>query len=331
MERIQLSNAAFEGDNNAYLFADGPETVLVDTGDWLEGTQGQLETELNDRGVDLSDIDKIFLTHWHGDHIGLASVIQEESGATVYCHREDAPLVAGDQDAWDAMQAKQEQYFGEWGIPEAKQEVLFGIMEGTPYLENPPEVTPFDDGDTFAFNDCELTAVHAPGHAAGLCLYETEIDGKQDVFTGDALLPQYTPNVGGADVRVEEPLAKYLDTLQQIAAKEYNRAWPGHRDPIDDPTARAEYIIHHHEERSWRVLDALDRLGPCDPWTVSADLFGELEHIHILHGPGESYAHLEHLENEGLILRDGNDYDLAEGVADELADLEEERWPLVEQ
>lgn len=31
MERIQLENAVFEGQNNAYLF-DGGRTTLVDTG-----------------------------------------------------------------------------------------------------------------------------------------------------------------------------------------------------------------------------------------------------------------------------------------------------------
>jgi len=328
MERIQLSNAAFEGDNNAYLFAEGSETVLVDTGDWLPETREQLEERLQAHGTDFADIDRIFLTHWHADHIGLASTIQDESGATVYVHRDDAPLVGGDEDAWNALEQKQERYFEEWGIPEDKQEVLFGILRGTPYLDNAPKVTPIEDGETFSVNDRELRAVHAPGHAAGLCLYETEIEGNQETLTGDALLPQYTPNVGGADIRVEQALAKYLDTLGAIVDAEYNRAWPGHRDPIDDPTARAEYIIHHHEVRAWRVLDALDRLGSCDPWTVSADLFGELEHIHILHGPGESYAHLEHLENDGLVVREENDYRLADGVSERLEQQDEEHWPL---
>lgn len=330
MERIELSNAAFEGDNNAYLFADGPETALIDTGDWLEGTQGQLESALNDRGIEFADVDTIFLTHWHGDHIGLASAIQDAGGATVYVHEADAPLVAGEEAAWAEMHDRQEQYFDEWAIPEEDQEVLFGIMQGSPYMDNPPEVTPIQGGDSFTVNGHELTAVHAPGHAAGLCIYEMDLDGEEVAFTGDALLPQYTPNVGGADIRVERALAKYLDTLQAIVAADYDRAWPGHRDPIEDPTARAEHIIHHHEERSFRVLDALRRLGPCDPWTISADLFGDLEHIHILHGPGESVAHLEHLREDGVVVREGNEWALADGVADELAELDGQSWPLVE-
>ncbi|TMT87760.1 MBL fold metallo-hydrolase [Haloterrigena sp. H1] len=328
MERISLSNSAFEGDNNVYLFADGQETALLDTGDWLATTRDQLETALADRDLELADIDRIFLTHWHHDHCGLAGEIQAESGAEVYVHAADAPLVAGDESAWDALDDRYRQYFEEWGIPDADRAALRERLTDAETTGETPTVTPFEDGETFTVNGTDLEVVHTSGHAAGLCLFEAELEGERQVFAGDALLPVYTPNVGGADVRVDRPLETYLRALQGIVDADYDRAWPGHRTPIDDPAGRAQDIIDHHEERSWRVLDALDRLGPCDTWTVSADLFGDLEDIHILHGPGESYAHLEHLEREGAVVREGTEYRLADGVAETLADIDGERWPL---
>lgn len=324
MEQIQLSNVSFEGDNNVYLFDEGPETVLVDTGDWLPDTRNALESALAAHGTGFADIDRIFLTHWHGDHVGLAGDIQAESGATVHVHEADAPLVAGDDDAWDALKRRQEDCFEHWGMPESGRDTLRDILAITPIRENAPTVTPLSDGDTFSVGDRTVEAVHAPGHAAGLCLYDI---GDGAVLTGDALLPVYTPNVGGADVRVEEPLARYLETLDAIAAAEYDLAWPGHRDVIDDPTARAVAIRDHHEKRAWRVLDVLRRRGPSDAWTVSADLFGDLEHIHILHGPGEASAHLDHLERAGNVERDGSVYHLADGVEEKL-ETGTERWAL---
>jgi len=126
--------------------------------------------------------------------------------------------------------------------------------------------------------------VHAPGHAAGLCCFETE--SGDEAFVGDALLPVYTPNVGGADVRVERPLERYVATLDRLIDRDYERVWPGHRDPIAEPTARADAILEHHRERTDTILAFLDDHGPADAWTVSAHLFGDLEGIHIVHGPG---------------------------------------------
>ncbi|MFA9425605.1 MBL fold metallo-hydrolase [Natronorubrum sp. A-ect3] len=328
MERISLSNSAFEGNNNTYLFSDGPETVLIDTGDWMETTREQLEAAFDERELEFSDIDRIFLTHWHGDHTGLAGELQAASGADVYAHAADAPLIEGDEDVWAELSDLQEQYFEQWGMPESKRDVLREVLAGGKPTGESPTVTTFEDGETFSVNGTDLEVVHTSGHAAGLCMFELTRAGRREVVSGDALLPVYTPNVGGADVRVERPLEKYLRALQGIVDADYDRAWPGHRDPIDDPAARAQYIIDHHEERSWRVLDALDRKGPCDTWTVSDDLFGDLESIHILHGPGESYAHLEHVERAGTVVREGTEYRLADGVADELATIDADRWPL---
>lgn len=314
MDCLRLSNQAFEGNNNVYLF-DGAETTLVDTGDRMPETRGHLVDALAERDLSFGDIDRILLTHWHGDHTGLAAEIQEQSGATVHVHGADAPLVGGGDEAWDDLSTIHEQFLDDWGMPEDKQAELRSWLDAYADLTDRPDVTPLEDGESFTATE-QLTAVHAPGHTAGMCMFE--LGGGGEVLTGDALLPHYTPNVGGADLRVDRPLETYLQTLSDIAAADYDHAWPGHRDPIEDPTRRAREIIAHHEERAWEVLDALARLGPCDTWTVSADLFGSLDGIHILHGPGEAYAHLDHLERAGTVVRESGGYRLADGVADRL-------------
>jgi glyoxylase-like metal-dependent hydrolase (beta-lactamase superfamily II) len=329
MEHIRLSNAALEGNNSIYLFPE--EGVIIDTGDWLPGTEKELRGELNDHGVEVADLNRIFVTHWHPDHCGLVGTLQAESGAGVYVHSADAPIVARDEQARERMDTQQRTYWKEWGMPPEQQTSLENI-EGIDE-EHQPTVTTIDDAETFTIGEHTLEAVHAPGHAAGLCMFEGTIEGEYVAFTGDALLPEYTPNVGGADVRVKKALAEYLDTLRAIVDADYDRAWPGHREPIADPAARAEEIIHHHEERAYRVLDVLRRRGPCDAWTVSSELFGSLEGIHVLHGPGEAYAHLEHLVDKGVVVEQESSgeaitYDLADGV-DERLEAREDHWPLV--
>jgi glyoxylase-like metal-dependent hydrolase (beta-lactamase superfamily II) len=322
MDRITLGNEEFEGRNNAYVLVDEEqdELALIDTGVATDGIRADLRDGLAERGYEFADVDHVVLTHFHVDHAGLAGDIQDESGATVYVHEADAPLVEQEPNAVEAVEERRAELLDKWGVPEADQEELRAFLDVAYHLEGAPaETTPIEDGTVLEVGGVTLETIHAPGHAAGLCCFEigdgTADDGAE-AFVGDTILPVYTPNVGGADVRVDRPLEKYAEALRTIVDRDYDRIWPGHRDPIEEPTDRARTILEHHRERTENVLDVLDEHGPADAWTVSAHLFGDLEGIHIIHGPGEAYAHLDHLRHEGVVGYDDGEYSLEEGEAD---------------
>ncbi|WP_049986507.1 MBL fold metallo-hydrolase [Halobellus rufus] len=321
--RIQLENTVFEGQNNVYLL-EGAVTTLIDVGIAMADVRSDLLDGLAAAGVELADLDQILLTHWHPDHSGLAGELQAESGATVRVHEDDAPLVAGDEAATEALTQLRERRFDEWGIPAGKRTELADVQANFAGVAgDPSDVQTLAAGDSVPAGDGELGVWHLPGHAAGHVAFTYETEGEElplpegdadepgeseprsVAFVGDVILPEYTPNVGGADLRVERPLERYVDSLDRLIARDLDFAWPGHRDPIAEPSERARVIRSHHVERTRRVVDVLREHGPADAWTVSAHLFGELEDIHILHGPGEAFAHLDHLEHAGVVDRDG--------------------------
>jgi glyoxylase-like metal-dependent hydrolase (beta-lactamase superfamily II) len=314
VRRIQLGNTVFEGKNAVYVLDGADDRLgLVDAGVATPETRADLESGLADFGYDLADVDDIVLTHWHADHAGLAGEIQAESGATVRVHAADADLVAGDADAWDHYHDLEDRRFEEWRLPAEPRAELRAFLDDHAGVQGEAvDVTPFEGGDRLRVGGVDLDVVHLPGHAAGLCGFAFDsVDGRE-AFVGDAILPTYTPNVGGADLRVDSPLRQYVGSLACVVSAGWTRAWPGHRDPIGDPAERARTILDHHRERTRRVVDVLSTHGPCDVWTVSAHLFGDLERIHVLHGPGEAWAHLDHLAEAGAVERDGHAYALVD-------------------
>ena len=338
VKRIQLENAVFEGRNDVYLIEAGV-TALVDTAVATPDVRADLREGLAEHGVAFADVDAVVLTHWHPDHAGLAGEIQAAGGAEVFVHEADAPLVDGRDVPLPADPTAQRETFERWGMPAAARDRLRAFFEAEATGLGGPDaaVTTVTDGATVSLGAATLEAVHLPGHTAGLCAFafdpralsgrdaaETDgsagtpgkrDDGSEEAFTGDALLPRYTPNVGGADVRLSDPLAAYADSLARIVGRDWDAAHPGHRERIDEPSRRAAAILEHHRRRTRRVIDVL-AADAATAWEVSAALFGDLDGIHTLHGPGEAFAHLDHLASAGVVERDGTAYRLVDPEPD---------------
>lgn len=311
MHQIRLENAAFEGENNAYLL-DGDEgpTTLVDTGIDIPDTREALRAGLQEHGLDFTDIEQVFLTHFHLDHSGLAGTIQEESGAKVYGHADDLPLVGDSEDARYEIELTYGSGLEHWGLPEEKREELSTVLsKARTRAGDPIDGTPLEIDRTYPTGDGPITPILLPGHTVGHVGYQLE---SGELLGGDALLPVYTPNIGGADPRVTRPLVTYLDTLRIIVEMNPPCVWPGHRDRIDDPIGRAEEIREHHQERTDRIIRVLADHGPMDPWSMATELFGSLSSIHALHGPGEAFAHLDHLEELGVVEVQNHRYQLVD-------------------
>lgn len=327
MEHIRLNNSLFEGKNSIYLF-DDDSTLLVDTGLATEKCRQSLEAGLAEHDVAFEEVDQALLTHFHADHAGLAGALHEEAGASIHVHKEDADLAAADPDAWDSYTDLLKTHLEEWSMPSEEHDPLLKLVRSDPsevYSGTVPVET-FEDGDRFNTGETTLEVIHLPGHTKGVSGFI--LSDRDEVLSSDALLPIYTPNIGGADVRIERALEKFLSSLDHLTDRVFERARPGHRDAIGNPAARAHEIKIHHRERAFRVVSILKEQGSADPWTVSAHLFGDLKNIHVLHGPGEASAHLKHLENTGDVERYGAEYTLTEDARERLAAHDGDTWPL---
>lgn len=300
VDRITLPNPVFdmEGENNAYLLVD-ESVALVDVGVATERTHERLVRGLAVHDMSLSDVDHLFLTHWHPDHAGLAGAVQAASDAMVHVHEADAAIVGGATEAFEELGGSRRTALREWGIPADVREEILDRHDGSGPrgygAGDPPTVTPFADGTRFSLGDDTLRALHAPGHTAGETCFV--LDGA--VFTGDALLPDYTANVGGADPRTDGALTAHVETLQTLATGGFEEGLPGHGEPMADPAPRARAVLAHHRDRAATLLAALEQ--PTTVWEAARVLFGDLGEVHLMLGLGETHAHLDHLRRAGIV------------------------------
>lgn len=322
--RIPMSTGSPEGENSAYLLPD--RGVLIDPGPpgdeaWDELVAGALEA-----GVALADVDHVLVTHWHIDHSGLAPRLADVAGATLHMHADDAPLVGDYAAARRRRVERDARRLRQWGAPESVVETVREGDAPSPMPESFPVET-HEDGESVA----GVELLHTPGHTLGHAAFALRGGDDPRLFAGDALLPMYTPNVGGSDTRVEGAVSTYLSTLDRLLALapasaggprsgatatsttesgESSRLagrWtvlPGHGEGVAFPD-RVEEIRDHHRERSDRAVEAVRALDPdpATPWAVAEHLFGEMNGIHAKMGAGEAAAHLSWLADGGPLAR----------------------------
>jgi glyoxylase-like metal-dependent hydrolase (beta-lactamase superfamily II) len=302
IQRIAHTAASPEGENSTYVLPD--RGLVVDPGPPGEPSWETLTAGLRTAGLPIGAVETVAVTHWHADHAGLAPRLAAAADAELVLHEADAPLVADYADERDRRLDRDARRLQEWGVPDA---TVSDIVDGdTPSpMPDACPVSAVADGDSVAGAE----AIHTPGHTAGHLALLVE----DALLVGDAVLPTYTPNVGGSDTRLEPALETYLDTLDGLLERfdgdggdATADAYPGHGATVDLP-GRIRTIWEHHAER---ILDAVDVLPDGDelgktPWAVARDLFGEMAGIHAKMGAGEAAAHLAFAADHGFAKRVG--------------------------
>lgn len=288
IRRVTLWLPTRPGHVHAYLLPGPDGYTLVDTGLGLPDAGERWAAEL--AGLD-APVARIFVTHFHPDHVGAARDVAELTGARVLqgvLDAEQCRLVWGADD-WPGELAS---WFRTHGVPESNVREL--LEEGafySPFIRFVSDPEPVAPGGTV--DGWELVA--APGHADGqLCLLRDDV-----LVAADHLLGSITPAVGLWPESSPDPLGDYLAALEVTIELAPRLALPGHGDPIEAPVARARAIAAHHRERLERTAAALGE-EPRTGFDVSHDLFGaELKPSGRRFAVAETLSHLERLVREG--------------------------------
>jgi glyoxylase-like metal-dependent hydrolase (beta-lactamase superfamily II) len=196
---------------NAYLLTEGSlgEAVLVDA---PEGIWGLVEPILAKEGCRLTEL---WLTHGHWDHTQGAAEIVRKTGATVFAHLGDRPLIE---------------------TPEVMRPLLIPGLVVEPVAVD----RWLEDGAAHAALGQEVRISHVPGHSAGSLMFH--FPGAAAAFSGDAL---FRSSVGRTDMPGgDAELLKRSIRSRIYTTPDKTTIFPGHgaRTTVGEEKATNPYV-----------------------------------------------------------------------------------------
>ncbi len=296
IRQITLPLPTRPGHVHAYLLPGEDGWTVVDTGVGLPDAKEQWRAELERAG---GRVARIFVTHFHPDHVGAAADLHELTGAPVYQGALDyaqCELVWGNP-AWSERLLE---WFRLHGAPDDVTEELVGQSSVyRPFIRYQKDPILVEAGEML--DGWEL--VGAAGHADGqLCLLKDGI-----LVAADHLLARITPTVGLWPASRADPLGDYLAALERTAELAPRVALPGHGDVLDDPAGRVRELQEHHRVRLEETVAALGS-EPRTGFELSLALFGDdLKPAARRFAVAESLSHAERLVWEGIAERHEDD------------------------
>jgi glyoxylase-like metal-dependent hydrolase (beta-lactamase superfamily II) len=304
---LRISNPFFEGRNEVYVILADPITI-IDTGIATQHAYDRLLAKLSEHNLKVDDIGRVILTHKHIDHIGNAWRIQQASGAEIMIHESEVPAVVETDSAGNRFRDLVAERMQQWRVDETARP-QDKPNRGQGWEIQPAAAVGLTEGQRIEVGGAHLEVIHTPGHTFGsICLRL----GNQ-LFSGDHVLANTSPNVGGGDLRRKGLLKLFLSSLQRMIrlAPEIDTVYPGHGDPFSDLASRCKDLADHHQNRLDQLEAIVRKDGQLSIYETAVRLFGDLKDHHVMLGCAEAQSHLEYLADQGRVTHDDHLYRLA--------------------
>jgi glyoxylase-like metal-dependent hydrolase (beta-lactamase superfamily II) len=287
---------------NIFLFLEESGFTLIDTGPNLNGVLPALEASLAKIGRRVEDCRRIWITHFHMDHCGLAGIIAGRSGASVYLSEIEALTVR--TFAREEDRALRIRCFAlEQGLDGGTIDTVIRAFSAFRTATSPFSAAGIlADGDQLGAGGRRVEVIATPGHSRGHISFH--LPEERFLIAGDHILPHITPNLSPDLIAPDfHPLESFFSSLSRVEDLPVRRVCPAHGRPFSDLKGRISDMREHHHERSELALRALAE-GPRNCGEVSRFIFREdLSPFDRLLALNETYVHLIRLEKETLIRR----------------------------
>jgi glyoxylase-like metal-dependent hydrolase (beta-lactamase superfamily II) len=303
IHRLRIPTPFAVGRVNCYLIEDEPLTLL-DTGPNSGKALDELEHQLRDLDHAIEDLELLIITHQHIDHLGLAEIVAERSGAEVAAI--DAAVGSIENFGQDT-ERDDELAAGlmlRSGIPEDVVQALRSVSNSFRAWGSRARVTrPLRDGEMLELGDRRLEVQHRPGHSPSDTLFwDAE---RRILLAADHLIahissnPLITRPLDGSGER-PQALVNYIESLRRTRELPAEIVLPGHGDPITDHAALIDERFTMHRRRAEKI-ERLIAEQARSPYEIAQALWGNVAVTQAYLTLSEVVGHVDLLINAGRV------------------------------
>jgi glyoxylase-like metal-dependent hydrolase (beta-lactamase superfamily II) len=151
------------------------------------------------------------------------------------------------------------------------------------------------DAERLTLGDCELVAIHTPGHASNCVCYF--VARERLLITGDHVLEGVSPVILAPDGN----MADYLSSIDKLFAYDFEYIAPGHGALMDRGKQVLEALRKHRLDREAKVLRGLAKLTEADLTSLTPVVYDDVPADRHQWARLTLEAHLIKLAHDGLV------------------------------
>lgn len=301
---------------NVYALDDGDGWAVVDTGSRTDEVTATWR-ELFAKAPDERPMTRVFVTHLHPDHVGMAGWLTRKFKVPLWMSRQEY-LTCRVMVADTGREAPPEgaAFYHRAGWSEAAIETYrarFGNF-GQHIHALPDQYHRLTDGQRLRIGGHDWVVVvgngHSPEHA---CLYCADL---KVLISGDQVLPRISSNVSVYPFEPDaNPMAEWLASLERLQALIPNDTLvlPAHNEPFTGLHERLQALRDGQEvalSRLRRTLAQPSRTVDCFV-ALFGRAIGEGNDLQLSMATGEAQACLNHLGQRGEVVSDLDEHGVA--------------------